>query len=100
MQSGKKVLLVFFALLFAAIGFIFWVGATGGGTANRPPMPSSTTTSSSEPTGSAPAASGSTHSGPAAHLRDNLAAATIDLPDDAFAALDTFSPSQPERRMA
>lgn len=70
MQSGKKVLLVFFALLFAAIGFIFWVGATGGGTANRPPMPSSTTTSSSEPAGSAPAASGSTHSGPAAHLRD------------------------------
>ena len=36
----------------------------------------------------------------AAHLRENVAAAAIDLPDDAFVALDTFSPSQPERRMA
>jgi hypothetical protein len=35
--SGKRVLLVFFALLFLAIGIIFWMGATGGGTANRPP---------------------------------------------------------------
>jgi hypothetical protein len=37
MQSGKKVLIVFFALLLVAIGFIFWVGATGGGTGNPAP---------------------------------------------------------------
>jgi hypothetical protein len=34
-HSGKKLLVVLFALLFAAIAFIFYVGATGGGTGGR-----------------------------------------------------------------
>ena len=32
--SGKTILLVFFALLVASIAFIFYIGATGGGTSN------------------------------------------------------------------
>lgn len=32
--SGKTVLVVFFALLVALVAFIFYIGATGGGTSN------------------------------------------------------------------
>jgi hypothetical protein len=35
-MSGKRLLVVFFALLVAFLAFIFWNGATGGGTAGRP----------------------------------------------------------------
>lgn len=51
MQSGKKVLLVFFGLLLVAIAFIFWTGATGGGTAGSRPAAS---TSAAPPAASVP----------------------------------------------
>lgn len=70
-MSGKRVLVVFFALLLAAVGFIFWMGATGGGTANRPASSATGSTPSPSPTGAAPAASGSSALDvPAKHLRD------------------------------
>ena len=63
-MSGKRVLLVYFALLFAAIGFIFWVGATGGGTAHRPASTPSAPAPSTTPSAS------TTPSTKAGHLRD------------------------------
>lgn len=71
-MSGKRVLLVFFALLFLAIGFIFWAGATGGGTANNPGPPSASASAFPSASASAsafPSASASP-SAPAKHLRD------------------------------
>jgi hypothetical protein len=69
--SGKRVLLVFFALLFLAIGLIFWMGATGGGTANRPPGMSPTGTASTASTGPGSSGVPSTSASAAAHhLRD------------------------------
>ena len=50
-MSGKRLLLVFFALLLAAVGFIFWMGATGGGTSNR--SPSTVTSAPPDPSGAA-----------------------------------------------
>jgi hypothetical protein len=71
--SGRRVLVVFFTLLVAAVGFIFWMGATGGGTANRPASSASTesgasASSSASSASAAPAAPAL--EGPAKHLRD------------------------------
>lgn len=68
MQSGKKVLGVVLGLLLVAVGFIFWMGATGGGTAGRPP--SANTASAEPPSGGQPSAHAPAAAVPTGHLRD------------------------------
>lgn len=34
---GRKLVIGLLLTMFALVGFIFWIGATGGGTANLPP---------------------------------------------------------------
>jgi hypothetical protein len=69
-QSGKKVLGVFFGLLLLAIAFIFYVGATGGGTGGRPPGTSPSASASSAGPGASAAATPPSAASAAKHLRD------------------------------
>lgn len=69
MQSGKKVLGVVLGLLFLAVGFIFWVGATGGGKQNLPPA----TGAPPAPSAAALPATPTGSTSPTRHVRDKRA---------------------------
>lgn len=69
-MSGKRLILVFFGLLVATLGFIFWIGATGGGTANHPSQQAASVSPSSSAASAASAASGSRLVPPSKHVVD------------------------------